>query len=95
MTSDTSELRLNLIETMFICEHYKNIGYYQSPLHVNPSQTDSFCRSWGDSSENLRKLSADGKFPHQEIRRSSGKWKQRLLFAVIYLCLLFTAGAQV
>ena len=38
----------------------------------SPPQTDSFCRFSDDSPEILWKLSADGRSPHQQIKRNSG-----------------------
>ena len=73
---------LNLIETMLFCKHCKKtLELYPIPWCGNSLQAVSSCRSWGNSPENLWKLSSKRKSPQQEINQS-----------VIYLSLSFNPG---
>ena len=59
---------LNLIETMLFCKHCKKtLELYPIPWCGNSLQAVSSCRSWGNSAENLWKLSSKRKSPQQEI----------------------------
>ena len=62
-------------------------------LHCRqPSQMNSFWRSLRDFPKNLWKLSANGKYPTQGIRRNSRTLGSRNCAAINYLCPLFKAG---
>ena len=74
------------MKSMFIDEHYKNTGSYQS------SGTEILCKQTISVDPGVIRPKICGNCPPTEnlhIRRSSGKWKLCLLFAIIYMSFIY------